>query len=212
MFRDVPGCSGMFWDVPECSGVFHVPGFIEALLFLRELDFVVARNINILWERFPVIGPIGIFSPGTDSNAKIVRSKTAKIISSTRPVACLKSGPVPARMIRGARLRPWHVNRISRWNKSSRVWNPFLTPHRVAINNDDDNLFIYLPRIANSWQGHRNRFADQVFYRSYILRYIRLPSFALFKCQFITHFWGRRSLKFYRSDMLFIFAWFCPCI
>ena len=38
-----------------------------------------ARNISILWERFPVIGPIGIFSPGTDSNAKIIRSKTAKL-------------------------------------------------------------------------------------------------------------------------------------
>ena len=29
------------------------------------------------------------------------------------------------------------------------------------------HLFIYLPRIANSWQGHSNRFADQDFFRSY---------------------------------------------
>ena len=26
-------CSRMFRDVPECSGVFHVPGFIDALLY-----------------------------------------------------------------------------------------------------------------------------------------------------------------------------------
>ena len=37
MFRDVPGCSGMFRHVPECSmfhvpcSMFHVPGFIDAL-------------------------------------------------------------------------------------------------------------------------------------------------------------------------------------
>ena len=62
--------------------------------FYAELYFVVARNINILWEHFPVIGPIGIFSPGTDSNAKIVRSKTAKLwvphdrLPEIWPVAC----------------------------------------------------------------------------------------------------------------------------
>ena len=27
-------CSGMFRDVPECSGMFHVPAFIDALLYL----------------------------------------------------------------------------------------------------------------------------------------------------------------------------------
>ena len=31
MYRDVPGCSGMFRNVPECSRMFHVPGFIDAL-------------------------------------------------------------------------------------------------------------------------------------------------------------------------------------
>ena len=36
-------CSGMFRNVPGCSGMFHVPGFIDAPRELRSLEFFLKR-------------------------------------------------------------------------------------------------------------------------------------------------------------------------
>ena len=120
------------------KGSFYFYG--SFILWLREIS-IFCGNIS-LW----------LVQLGSSHQALTVTQKSSEVKPQNyefHTTGCPKSDPVPARMMRGARLRPWHVNRISRWNKSLRVWNqerinPFLTRHRVAINNDDDNSFIYL--------------------------------------------------------------------
>ena len=36
-------CSGMFRDVPECPGMFHVPGFIDGRLEIRNFSSRVEK-------------------------------------------------------------------------------------------------------------------------------------------------------------------------
>ena len=52
MFRDVPGCSGIFRNVPECSRMFHVPGFIDALYKHENALWVFSwSDFVITWDR-----------------------------------------------------------------------------------------------------------------------------------------------------------------